>query len=66
MTPTDFRAWRKRLSLTQEEAAAALGISTSMISNYEAGEIRSTDHPAPIPKTVALACAAVARGLREP
>ena len=52
MTPADFRAWRKRLGLSQSGAAEALGISPRMVWSYENGE-----HP--LPKTVALACEAV-------
>ena len=43
-----FRDWRKARSLTQEQAAAELGLSTRMLAYYEAGS-----HP--IPKTVTLA-----------
>ncbi|MBF0561017.1 MAG: DUF2442 domain-containing protein [Alphaproteobacteria bacterium] len=43
-----FREWRKSRGLTQEQAAAELGISTRMVTYYEAGS-----HP--IPKTVTLA-----------
>jgi transcriptional regulator with XRE-family HTH domain len=66
MTPADFRAWRKRLGLTQAAAATALGMSVSQIIDYEIGTKRGTDRPASIPKHVALACAAVAHGLQEP
>lgn len=58
MTPAQLRAWRARLSLSQREAAAALGLSMRGYQNYESGE-----HA--IPKPVALACAAVALGLSD-
>lgn len=57
MSPADFAAWRKLMSLNRTRAAAALGISRNMPARYEAGT-------ASIPLTVALACAALARGLR--
>lgn len=63
MSPDDFRAWRKRLGLTQAMAAQAIGISTSQLTNYELGINRGSGRPSPIPRTVALACAAVAAGL---
>lgn len=63
MTPDDFRAWRAGLNLTQKQAAERLGISTSQLTNYEAGVNRGSGRRAPIPRTVALACAAVAAGL---
>jgi transcriptional regulator with XRE-family HTH domain len=65
MTPSDFRARRKGLGLTRAAAAEALGMSESQVSKYEAGMKRGTDRVAPMPKYVALACAAIALGLRE-
>jgi transcriptional regulator with XRE-family HTH domain len=63
MSAAEFRAWRKQLSLTQREAAAALGLSLSQVSDYESGLKRGTDRPAIIPRTVALACRAISGGL---
>ncbi len=37
MTPTDFRAIRKRLGLDQAEMAEALGCSHSLVSQIERG-----------------------------
>jgi transcriptional regulator with XRE-family HTH domain len=56
MTPAAFKAWRKRLGLSQRGAGDALGLSLRAVQNYESGERRVT-------KTLALACAAVAFGL---
>jgi transcriptional regulator with XRE-family HTH domain len=56
MAPATFRQWRKRLGYTQAEAAQAIGMGTRQCQKYEQGE-------APIPLTVALACAAVAMGV---
>lgn len=64
MTPADLRAWRERLSLTQGEAAKRLGLGKSTYVNYERGA-RSDGYPVRIPRTVALACAAVALGLSD-
>lgn len=63
MTPDDLKAWRKWLDLTQAQAAQALGVSLSQLSNYEAGRDRWSKRPAPIPKAIALACAAISHGL---
>jgi len=64
MTPDDFKAWRKAMGWNQTEAAEALGLSLGTIGNYERGSRREDGRPAPVPRTVALACAAVAAGLR--
>lgn len=56
MTPEEFKAWRKRLELTQTQAAEALGLSLRAIQYYERGEREIT-------RTVALACAAVEAGI---
>lgn len=56
MTPADFARWRDLMGLNRTQAAEALGVSRNMPAKYEAGT-------APIPLTVALACAALIRGL---
>jgi len=43
---TAFKRWRKQVGLTQEQAAEALGLSRSMIVNFDAGEVRGTREPA--------------------
>jgi transcriptional regulator with XRE-family HTH domain len=58
MIPPTLKEWRKRLGLSQLGAANALGISLRAFQNYESGERY-------IPKPVALACAAIALGLKE-
>lgn len=59
MTPDDLRAWRKRLGLSQVQAATALGLSVSRIIDYERGTTRGRENAAPIPRVVELACAAI-------
>mgnify|MGYP006435533715 CR=1 FL=1 len=49
MNPDDLKAWRARLSLSQREAAEALGLSPRIYQYYEAGSVR-------IPYPVKLAC----------
>lgn len=63
MTADDFKAWRKAMNLSQAKAAEALGVSKPTIENYERGRRREDGRPVEIPKTVALACAALAYGL---
>jgi hypothetical protein len=57
VTPADFRQWKVSLGLTARSASAALGIAPNTVTKY------SRDGTA-IPLYVALACAAVARGLK--
>lgn len=64
MTPDDFKSWRKSLRWTQTEAANALGLSRGSVELYERGSRRDNGQPVEIPKTVALACAAVSAGLK--
>lgn len=58
-TISPFRAWRRRLGFSQIEAAKALGLSESRIMDYEKGVTRGHERPAPVPRHVALACAAI-------
>ena len=58
-----FKAWRKRLGLSQKQAGEALGLKTRMIQYYEKGE--RNDEPIAIPKTVRLACQALATGILD-
>lgn len=69
MTPATLKAWRLRLksergrrAVSQQEAADRLGIGLATYRNYEAG-VRSDGYPVKIPHAVALACAALERGL---
>jgi transcriptional regulator with XRE-family HTH domain len=58
MTPDIFRLWRAALGLNQTQAGESLEMSRRRIQEYEAGT-------APIPKVVALACAAIFHRLGE-
>ena len=60
MTAAAFKRWRKSLKLSQKEAAHALGLKRRILQYYEKGE-RNGD-PVEIPKTVRLACYALAQG----
>jgi hypothetical protein len=57
MTPASLTAWMTRLHMNKVEAAASLGIARSTLDRYLAGSV-------PIPHSIALACAAVAHGLK--
>jgi transcriptional regulator with XRE-family HTH domain len=48
---------------SQQEAADALGQSKGNIQNYERGRRRDDERPVVIPRTVELACAALALGI---
>jgi DNA-binding XRE family transcriptional regulator len=58
VTKTDLIEWRRRLSLTQEQAAGSIGCSKRSIVIWEQG---ARD----VPKYIALACAAIALGVTE-
>jgi transcriptional regulator with XRE-family HTH domain len=55
---TFFRQWRKRLRLSQQQAAVELGYGKRRIEAYDRGE----EHP---PKVVRLAMLAVEGGLHK-
>jgi DNA-binding XRE family transcriptional regulator len=57
MTPASLTAWRNRLSLSKTGAAEALGCSREALRLWEQGKN-------PIPLYIALACAAVALGIK--
>lgn len=57
MTPADLRAWQASMGYdTYAIAAAALGVSRATYARWLAG-------PGNVPRTTALACAALAAGL---
>jgi|APFEC2959095171_1045051.scaffolds.fasta_scaffold05081_2 transcriptional regulator with XRE-family HTH domain len=63
MAPEQFRAWRKALGLKQRDAADRLGLKKRMIQYYEKG--KRDGKSVVIPKTVRLACAALAHGVAD-
>lgn len=58
MTTNPIAAWRKRMGLTQTEAALALGCGRRSLQNWENGL------PELIPPYILLACAALTKGIR--
>jgi transcriptional regulator with XRE-family HTH domain len=63
MKPTDFKRWRKDLGLSQKDAADLLGLKRRMIQYYEKG--RRDGQKVAVPKTVRLACYALAAGVSD-
>lgn len=57
MTGEQLRAWQARMGYTQQQASDALGISRATYNRYLSDGAG---------KVVALACAALEAGLREP
>lgn len=65
MTPAQFKAWRKRLRLSQRAAGEALGLSLGTITLYEHGKRWEDGRKVVIPKTVRLAMASLSLGLKD-
>ena len=63
MTPSEFKAWRKALSLSQKRAADALGLKNRIVQYYEKGE--RDGEKVKIPKHVRLACYALSIGVSD-
>lgn len=64
MTPRDFRRWRRKLGLTQAQAAEKLGMGRSAIEQYDTGKRRApVEIIERLPRYIALACAAISHGL---
>ena len=63
MTPEAFKRWRKSLGLSQKAAAEALGLKRRIVQYYEQGE--RDGHSVEIPKSVRLACYAIANGVTD-
>ena len=63
MEPGDFKKWRKALKMSQKDAAHALGLKRRMIQYYESG--KREGEKVEIPKSVRLACFAIAEGVAD-
>ena len=63
MKPSDFKRWRRHLGLSQKDAAQLLGLKRRMVQYYEKGQ--RDGFKVSIPKTVRLACYAVADGVAD-
>jgi len=63
MKPSEFKAWRKLMKMTQKDAASALGLKSRIIQYYEKGE-RNGEKFA-IPKAIELACYALTLGVES-
>lgn len=63
MKPAAFRRWRKSLGFSQKDAAEALGLKRRVLQYYEKGE--RDGKPVKVPKTVRLACYAIAQGVDD-
>lgn len=63
MKASDFKRWRKGLGLSQKEAADVLGLKRRMIQYYEKGQ--RNGKKVGVPKTVRLACYAIADGVDD-
>jgi len=62
MTPTDLKAWRAKLALTQDAAAEKLGMSASNYKDLESGKRRSSGKIIEvIDKRTQLACDSIAK-----
>jgi hypothetical protein len=59
MTPESLKAWRQRMRWSGATAAKELGLSVTGYFLYEKGKPLAGKKPRAIPKTVALACAAI-------
>lgn len=64
MTPEQFKNWRAHMGFSQARAAEVLDMSEDAIGYYDLGR-RRDGRAVVIPKTVELACAALALGVFE-
>ena len=66
MTPEDFKLWRKSMGLKSKETANLLGLKKRNIRKFENGKRKKgAANEVFIPKTVALACYALSRGVSQ-
>lgn len=58
-----FRSWRKRMGMSEQAAAFALGLGKCTVANYSTGKRYSPAGAVNVPKHILLACAAIESGL---
>ena len=63
MTPSDLKAWRTSLGLSQRAAASALGITLITYQGLERGVSYSSKQPIEIDRRTELACLAISAGI---
>jgi len=63
MSSSNFRRWRKRLKLSQKDAAKVLGLKPRIIQYYEKGE--RDGKTVDVPRSVRLACYAIEQGVAD-
>lgn len=63
MSAEAFKNWRRKLGLSQKEAAKALGLKLRIIQYYEKGE--RDGKAIVIPRSVRLACQALITGILD-
>lgn len=63
MSADAFKAWRRKLGLSQKEAAKALGLKLRIIQYYEKGQ--RDGKAIIIPRSVRLACQALMTGILD-
>ncbi len=63
MSADAFKAWRRKLGLSQKEAAKALGLKLRIIQYYEKGQ--RDGKAIVIPRSVRLACQALMTGILD-
>lgn len=64
MTPEELKVWRNGLGITQEVAAETMGIGLKTYQQMERGISFATEKPVQIDTRTALACSAIAAGLK--
>jgi len=64
MTKEQFKTWRQKMNFTQQQAADALGLYRLTVANYERGTRLGKGTEIIIPRSIALACAAIEAGLK--
>lgn len=64
MTSADLRAWQAHMGFTFRAAAAALDVSLASYASWMAGVSNTTKKPIQIDRRTALACAALAAGVK--